>query len=82
MEKKLGTNDAILSVSDAATETADNPLQSPASPATTDAAMAVSVHSSPSGPSTLPSSLLPVGEDSPMGAGDVVLHHSESRGAS
>ena len=72
-----GTTEDIFSVSDAETETADHPCQSPASPATTDATMAaeeasklVSVLSSPSEPSTLPSSSIPVGADSPMGQGD------------
>ena len=63
----------VLSVSDAETEAADQPCQSPASPETPDATMAdeeasklVSVLSSPSEPSTLPSSVLPEGADSPM----------------
>ena len=72
-----GTPEDVLSVSDADTEAADQPCQSPASPVTTDATMAaeeasnlVSVLSSPSEPSTLPSSALPDGADSPMGEGD------------
>ena len=64
----------VLSVSEAETDAADQSCQSPASPETTDATMAaeeasnlVSVLSSPSEPSTLPSSVLPEGADSPMG---------------
>ena len=69
--------DDILSVSDADTEDAENPGQSPAAPTTTDATMEageanslVSVPSSPTGPSTLPSSSFQAGPDSPMGEGD------------
>ena len=63
-------NDAVLSVSDAETEMADNPLQSPASPATTDATMAVSILSPPPGPSTLPRRCRLAGTPPCMGAGD------------
>ena len=65
--------DDVLSVSDVATEEGDQAGQPPPSPETTDAIMAdeeasetVSVHSSPSEPSTLPSAELQEETDSPM----------------
>ena len=69
--------DDILSVSEVETEAAAHPRHPPASPETTDATMAaweensiVSVPSSPPDPSTLPSSSVQAGADSPMGEGD------------
>ena len=63
----------VLSVSDVATEAGDQSCQTPTSPETADAIMAdeeasniVSVLSSPSEPSTLPSAVLPEEADSPM----------------
>ena len=63
----------VLSVSDVATEAGDQACQTPTSPETADAIMAdeeasniVSVLSSPSEPSTLPSAVLQEEADSPM----------------
>ena len=63
----------VLSVSDVATEAGDQACQTPTSPETADAIMAdeeasniVSVLSSPSEPSTLPSTVLQEEADSPM----------------
>ena len=70
---QLSAPEDVLSVSDVATEAGDQSCQTPASPETADAIMAdeeasniVSVLSSPSERSTLPSAVLQEEADSPM----------------
>ena len=74
---QLSASEDVLSVSDVATEAGDQACQTPASHETADAIMAdeeasdiVSVLSSPSEPSTLPSTVLQAEADSPMGDQD------------
>ena len=77
----------VLSVSDVATEAGDQSCQTPTSPETADAIMAdeeasniVSVLSSPSEPSTLPSAVLQEEADSPMEDKDGDATSSEEEG--